>query len=83
MSKHAMHRFSVTSSSVYVIIPFSNASEKVRYAGEFLVHQEPDGTYTLMIDNGSGTYAPKKDHLPLLEAVFKQNFPGKECCLIQ
>eukprot|EP01121_Diplochlamys_sp_Union-15-3_P012936 TRINITY_DN3946_c0_g2_i1.p1 TRINITY_DN3946_c0_g2~~TRINITY_DN3946_c0_g2_i1.p1 ORF type:complete len:356 (-),score=57.55 TRINITY_DN3946_c0_g2_i1:45-1085(-) len=58
-SKHAMH---------------ANAEKQVRYAGEFFIHGEP-GKEKLVIDNNSGTYAPKKDHLPLVEKVFKHHFP--------
>ncbi|KAH3766928.1 C2 domain [Pelomyxa schiedti] len=60
LSKHAMH---------------SNALEEVRYAGEFFVLARENGDYRLIIDNSSGTYAPLKEHLPLLENLFTANFP--------
>jgi len=52
-------------------------SEKVRYAGEFHFQQE-NGKYCLVLDNNSGTYAPKKEILPLLKQLFELNFPGLE-----
>ena len=30
--------------------------------------------YKLIIDNNSGTFSPSKEHLPLLEKLFKENF---------
>lgn len=33
---------------------------------------------TLVLDNGSGTYAPDKKHLPLLRHVFERNFPAMD-----
>jgi hypothetical protein len=63
-SKHAMH---------------ANADEEVVYAGELHLRRrvvEGGGAseYTLVLDNNSGTYAPDKDHLPLLREVFMRNF---------
>jgi len=67
MSKHAMH---------------SNAREEVRYSGEFHIQptEEHGGEqkYKLVIDNNSGTYAPNKDDLPLLQRLFNINFPDIE-----
>ena len=65
MSKHALH---------------SDVSYKVRYSGEF--HIRPSvinkNGYKLVIDNNSGTYSPDIKCLPLLEKVFKVNFPDIE-----
>jgi len=59
-SKHAMH---------------ANASPEVVYAGEF--HVLPDGgRHVLYLDNNSGTFAPDKEMLPVLEKLFVWNFPG-------
>jgi hypothetical protein len=63
-SKHAMH---------------ANADEEVVYAGELhmrrrAVNGSTASEYTLVLDNNSGTYAPNKDHLPLLREVFLRNF---------
>ncbi|KAG7086357.1 hypothetical protein E1B28_002317 [Marasmius oreades] len=72
-SKHALH---------------ANCAEAVRYSGEF--HPRPKGgwgafsdaipdeevEWELVFDNNSGTYAPDKDLLPNLKALFEQNFPG-------
>jgi hypothetical protein len=59
----------------------ANASEHVRYAGEF--HPRPkygwdkwDGEWELVIDNGSGTYAPSADLLVNLKEFLLFNFPG-------
>jgi len=62
MSKHAMH---------------SNAAKSVRYSGEFRVYQR-NGKHVLIIDNGSGTYAPDKNDLHFLKEVFQINFPDME-----
>lgn len=62
ISKHAMH---------------ANCAREVIYAGEFHVQRTPDGNnYKLIIDNNSGTFAPSLDDLPLLEQLFRRNFPG-------
>jgi len=60
MSKHAMH---------------SKAARVVRYSGEFRLFPLPQGGCCLVIDNGSGTYAPDKNDLPLLKEVLIANFP--------
>jgi len=33
------------------------------------------GGHKLVVDNNSGTYAPKAEHLPLMAQLFKANFP--------
>ncbi|KAG5654022.1 hypothetical protein H0H81_008332 [Sphagnurus paluster] len=72
-SKHALH---------------SNCAERVRYSGEF--HPRPvDGwanfnesksdeevQWELVVDNNSGTYAPKKDLLGALRELLEYNFSG-------
>lgn len=62
MSKHAV---------------MANAEEEVLYAGEFEV-VERNGDYILVIDNGSGTYAPGDNHgeLNRLKSLLQRNFPG-------
>eukprot|EP01124_Arcella_intermedia_P008219 TRINITY_DN1515_c0_g1_i4.p1 TRINITY_DN1515_c0_g1~~TRINITY_DN1515_c0_g1_i4.p1 ORF type:complete len:359 (-),score=71.40 TRINITY_DN1515_c0_g1_i4:51-1127(-) len=62
-SKHAMH---------------ACVAEEVRYAGEFHFQKNTDGSFRLVIDNNSGTYAPNKDHLPRLQKLMQLNFPGLE-----
>lgn len=66
----------------------SDCAEAVRFAGEF--HPRPEGgwdkfsddkrdedvRWELVIDNNSGTYAPKKEMLPALKKVLEMNFPG-------
>lgn len=65
LSKHALH---------------SNAAKEVRFSGEF--HIQPSSNrplgHKLIIDNNSGTYSPSKEDLPLLEQLFKINFPDIE-----
>lgn len=65
-SKHAMH---------------ANASEEVLFAGEFCILPDEDAAagYRLILDNNSGTFAPKKEHLPLMKKLFEENFPGIVC----
>ncbi|KAH3764078.1 C2 domain [Pelomyxa schiedti] len=49
---------------------------KVRYAGEFLIFDNPETCQkTLLIDNGSGTYAPRKENVGLMRTLFARNFP--------
>ena len=71
-SKHALH---------------SNCAESVRYSGEF--HPRPAGgwsrfsdniydddvSWELVIDNNSGTYAPDKEMLPIVQQLLEYNFP--------
>ncbi|CAF0762298.1 unnamed protein product [Adineta steineri] len=59
----------------------ANGCEYVRYAGEF--HLRPkhgwdkiDDEWELVIDNGSGTYAPNPDLLKNLKELLVFNFPG-------
>ncbi|OAQ32368.1 hypothetical protein K457DRAFT_16376 [Linnemannia elongata AG-77] len=63
MSKHAMH---------------ANRATEVMFSGEFRVfrdeHHHDD--WTLMIDNNSGTYSPRKEDLPKVKKLFEANFPG-------
>lgn len=64
MSKHAMH---------------ADAARDVVYSGEFTVVDKGQGNgYLLVIDNNSGTYAPSKDDLPLLQQLMQFNFPDIE-----
>ncbi|KAF9380000.1 hypothetical protein CPC16_010507 [Podila verticillata] len=62
MSKHAMH---------------ANRAPEVVYSGEFRLFRDEhhNGDWTLLIDNNSGTYAPKKEDLPKLRELFERNFP--------
>ncbi|KAL7996792.1 putative C2 domain-containing protein [Plasmopara halstedii] len=64
LSKHMMH---------------SNIAESVKYAGEFRIEEENDGTSKLVIDNNSGTYAPSSKILPQLKSLMENNFPGIIC----
>ena len=59
----------------------ANGSEYVRYAGEF--HARPkygwndcNDEWELVLDNGSGTYAPNVDLLNNLKELLLFNFPG-------
>eukprot|EP00877_Chromochloris_zofingiensis_P007090 jgi/Chrzof1/2634/Cz11g23090.t1 len=60
MSKHAMH---------------AGGAEEVFFAGEFCAIPTAAG-HMLVIDNNSGTYAPKAEDLPRVRALFQKNFPG-------
>ncbi|KAG0261324.1 hypothetical protein BG011_001098 [Mortierella polycephala] len=61
MSKHAMH---------------ANRAQEVMYSGEFrLFLDEQSAQWTLLIDNNSGTYAPKKEELYKVKQLFELNFP--------
>ncbi|GAB4814268.1 hypothetical protein N2152v2_001314 [Parachlorella kessleri] len=62
MSKHAMH---------------AAGAEEVLYAGEFCIVEDLSATggHRLVIDNNSGTYAPKAEHLPRMARLFAANFP--------
>lgn len=61
MSKHAMH---------------ANRATEVMYSGEFRLFQDTHNQdWTLMIDNNSGTYSPKKENLPRVQEIFQRNFP--------
>lgn len=65
MSKHAMH---------------CSASQEVVYAGELHFRRlgtgHKEAELMLVLDNNSGTYAPGKEDLPLVEEVFRRNFAG-------
>ncbi|KAF9580272.1 hypothetical protein BGW38_003147 [Lunasporangiospora selenospora] len=62
MSKHAMH---------------ANRSQEVLFSGEFRLIQNPHhlDNWTLLIDNNSGTYSPRKDDLHKVKELFVRNFP--------
>ncbi|KAG0200467.1 hypothetical protein BGX28_006463 [Mortierella sp. GBA30] len=62
MSKHAMH---------------ANRATEVMFSGEFRFFQDEhhNHDWTLLIDNNSGTYAPKKEDLHKVKKVFELNFP--------
>ncbi|RLN72460.1 hypothetical protein BBJ28_00019726 [Nothophytophthora sp. Chile5] len=61
LSKHMLH---------------CGAAFSVLYAGEFRIETDLFGEPKLIIDNDSGTYAPPKEDLPQLKALFEDNFPG-------
>ncbi|KAF9207194.1 hypothetical protein BGZ49_000990 [Haplosporangium sp. Z 27] len=65
MSKHAMH---------------ANRATEVCFSGEFRLFKDEakQGKWTLLIDNNSGTYGPKKEDLPKVKEIFKRNFPDLE-----
>lgn len=58
----------------------SNCAEKVTYAGEFFLYKNKDEndekTFTLVINNSSGTYKPDKTFFPNLKQLLEYNFPG-------
>ncbi|KAG0239411.1 hypothetical protein BGW41_007675 [Actinomortierella wolfii] len=62
MSKHAMH---------------ANRATEVMYSGEFRLYRDAQysNAWTLLIDNNSGTYAPRKEDLPKVKELFERNFP--------
>ncbi|KAF9289590.1 hypothetical protein BGZ68_009008 [Mortierella alpina] len=62
MSKHAMH---------------ANRATEVMFSGEFRLFKDEkhQDDWTLLIDNNSGTYAPKKEDLPKVQKLFQLNFP--------
>ncbi|KAF8924299.1 hypothetical protein EDD21DRAFT_391441 [Dissophora ornata] len=62
MSKHAMH---------------ANRTQEVMYSGEFRLFRDVNHNddWTLLIDNNSGTYAPKKEELEKVKKLFELNFP--------
>ncbi|KAF9412021.1 hypothetical protein BGZ94_001172 [Podila epigama] len=60
MSKHAMH---------------ANRATEVMFSGEFRLYKDAQDQWHLLIDNNSGTYAPKKEQLPKVKKLFELNFP--------
>eukprot|EP01006_Ploeotia_vitrea_P022374 TRINITY_DN54775_c0_g1_i1.p1 TRINITY_DN54775_c0_g1~~TRINITY_DN54775_c0_g1_i1.p1 ORF type:complete len:334 (+),score=27.48 TRINITY_DN54775_c0_g1_i1:88-1089(+) len=50
----------------------SRVSPEVRYAGEFVIHQD----MTLVLDNRSGTYTPNPRWRLRVVKLLKSNFPG-------
>ena len=52
----------------------SNAAERVRMAGELLFYWAESDVY-LIVDNGSGTYAPDRSAFAQLERLFHINLP--------
>ncbi|KAF9905179.1 hypothetical protein EC991_001941 [Linnemannia zychae] len=62
MSKHAMH---------------ANRATEVMFSGEFRLFRDEHNhdDWTLMIDNNSGTYSPRKEDLPKVKKLFETNFP--------
>lgn len=58
----------------------ANGEEEVVYAGELVIccrTEDGEVKYTIVLDNNSGTYSPRKEELPLLLAVFKRNFSSR------
>ena len=60
MSKHVVH---------------SGGTSEVYYAGEFQIRPIGFQGYKLVIDNGSGTYAPPSEKLSNLKRLLEENFP--------
>lgn len=60
-SKHAVH---------------AAGSSRVRFAGTFRVCEDNAARSILVVDDDSGTYRPKVEHLALLQELLEMNFPG-------
>lgn len=78
-SKHAVHSNAaeevVYSGEFHIRTHVREAQEAPALAVVTGTTGPPPRPPTLVLDNGSGTYAPDKKHLPLLRKVFERNFP--------
>lgn len=62
----------------------ANCAKEVLYAGEMCVMEQENAQpswraherYRLVVDNNSGTYAPRKEGLPRLQHLLQLCFPG-------
>lgn len=63
LSKHALH---------------SGAAPEVYFAGEFCVIEKEDGSYKMIVDNNSGTYAPDDSNLPVVKSLLTRELMGLE-----
>lgn len=81
-SKHAVHSNAaeevVYSGEFHIRTHVREAQEAPARAVVTGIAGPPPRSPTLVLDNGSGTYAPKKEHLPLLRQVFARNFPDMD-----
>ncbi|KAF9426431.1 hypothetical protein BGZ94_006528 [Podila epigama] len=82
MSKHAMHGNRAT--DVVYAGEFrlfrdhgkkNNYNAAANYTVDDMTMSTDHGPWTLLIDNNSGTYAPRKQDLPLVRKLFQANFP--------
>ncbi|GAB0494488.1 hypothetical protein MMPV_005782 [Pyropia vietnamensis] len=81
-SKHAVHSNAaeevVYSGEFHIRTHAREAQEALGQAVVTGNRGLPPRPPTLVLDNGSGTYAPSKEHLPLLRQVFQRNFPDMD-----
>lgn len=81
-SKHAVHSNAaeevVYSGEFHVRTHAREAQEASHQAVVARTKGLPPRPPTLVLDNGSGTYAPSKEHLHLLRQVFQRNFPDMD-----
>lgn len=81
-SKHAVHSNAaeevVYSGEFHIRTHALEVQEAPSLAVVTRTTDPPTRPPTLVLDNGSGTYAPKKEHLPLLRKVFERNFPDMD-----